>query len=263
MLREIDVSTSGLDLLAAAAAEPIEQAAPAAALTRRLLGDLAVASAAGERILQLGLPATVAAAAEDRLALLLQLIELAARILHTGAHLQAFRTAHQPAPKNEETLIAARILHGRSRALIDAIGVLDLLLDPGQGIAAAATAALGGELLLQLHAADLLIAHRLGEREAGGACDHAGAEEAKRATLVAARQARGREKPTLEPLLGAHSPISPWRQVGHYAPLSLAVNAASIRCCEDAVLDPFPVYRHNQPMLMQPILMTFCGIIPG
>jgi len=80
--------------------------------------------------------------------------------------------ADESLAENEEALEAAGILHGRLGALEHTIGLGDLLVDSWQRIAPRPAAALrGGEILLELHAADLLVARTLGENEAGAAHD--------------------------------------------------------------------------------------------
>ena len=98
---------------------------------------MTAAAATGERILELGLPSLVAAAAHERLALLLKLGELAPRVLDAGIHLEAFRAADQAAAKNEEALEAAGILHRRAGALEHAVGPCDLLVDAAKFLAVA------------------------------------------------------------------------------------------------------------------------------
>jgi hypothetical protein len=142
-------------LLVLAAAEDIEQAAAPRC------SDLAAAACARERILKLGLPPPVAAATGEGLALLLELTQLPTRILDAIIHLQALRVPDQPAAEDEEALETARILHGCARALKHAVGLSNLLVDAAEVTAiGAATALRRGEVLLELHAADLLVALR-------------------------------------------------------------------------------------------------------
>jgi hypothetical protein len=149
-----------------APAEEIEQAASA---TRR--PDLSAATAPGERVLELGLPAAVSASAQEGLALLLKLRELTARILEAVVHLEAFRAPDEASAEDEEALEAARVIHGRASALKYAVSLGDLLVDPGQLLAVRTAALGGGQLLLKLHAADLLLAHALRQDETIAAHD--------------------------------------------------------------------------------------------
>ena len=98
---------------------------------------------------------------DERLALLLELGELAPRVLDPVVHVEAFRAAHQAAAEDEEALEAAGVLHGRLGALEHPVGLGDLLLDAGQVVAVGAAALRRGKFLLELHAADLLLAHAL------------------------------------------------------------------------------------------------------
>jgi hypothetical protein len=141
-------------LVLTAAAENIEQ--PAA--SRRLPG-LAAAAGTRQRILKFGLTPAVSAAAGQSLPLPLELAQLAPRILDPVIHLQALRAPDQSPAEDEEALEAARVLHGRLRALEHAVSLGDLLVDAGQVAAIGPSAALRrGEVLLELHAADLLVA---------------------------------------------------------------------------------------------------------
>jgi len=130
---------------------------------------LSAAAGAGQRILKLGLTPPVSAAAGQGLALLLKLAQLAARILDAVVHLQALRVPNQPAAEDEETLEAASVVHGRLRALEHAVCRSNLLVDAGEvGAIRAPSAALRRrEVLLELHAADLLIGLRQSEVAAG------------------------------------------------------------------------------------------------
>ena len=151
-----------LQLLFLSAAEEVEQAAA----TALLRGRLTTAATAGEGILQLRLPAPIAAAAAKRLALLLQLSELAARVLDAVIHIEAFRAAHQAAAEDEEAFEAAGVFHRRAGALEGAVGLGNLLIDAGHVLAIGAAAAMRrGEVLLKLHAADLTVAQALRECE--------------------------------------------------------------------------------------------------
>jgi hypothetical protein len=109
----------------AAAAEEVEQAAAA---TRGLSAQSA-ATAPGQRVVELSLAPLVPAPARERLALLLELSELAPRVLDTVIHLEAFRATHETAAEDEEALEAAGVLHGRASALEHAVGLGDLLFD--------------------------------------------------------------------------------------------------------------------------------------
>ena len=90
---------------------------------------------------------------------------MTARVLDLVVHLQTFRAAHQSAAEDEKAaLVAAGIFHGRLGAVVDAARVLNLPVDAWKRLTPAA--ALGArELLLQLHAADLIVGI-LGERVA-------------------------------------------------------------------------------------------------
>ena len=105
---------------------------------------------------------------------MLKLGELPPRVLDAVVHLEAFRAAHQAAAEDEEALEAAGILHRRPGALEHAVGLGDLLVDAGQFLAVDAAALGCGKLLLELHAADLLLAHAL--RQAIAAHERDGAE---------------------------------------------------------------------------------------
>jgi hypothetical protein len=68
------------------------------------------------------------------------------------------------------------------RSLEHAVGLGDLLLDAAEIGAVRAPAALGGgKLLLELHAADLLLAHRTLREARAGVCGKAGANEREHA----------------------------------------------------------------------------------
>jgi hypothetical protein len=129
---------------------------------------LTAAAGAGQRVLKLGLTPSVSAAACQGLTLLLKLAQLAARILDAVVHLQALRIPDQPAAEDEEALEAARILHGRLRALEHAVGLGNLLVDTGDVTAIGSAAALRrGQILLELHAADLLVGLRQSQLSTG------------------------------------------------------------------------------------------------
>ena len=99
----------------------------------------AAAPVAGECIHELRLPAPIAAAAGDAVTLGLKLLDLTSRILDLVVHLEAFRTAHEPAAEDEEApLEATGVLHGSLGAIVDATRVLNLLVDAGQRLAPAA-----------------------------------------------------------------------------------------------------------------------------
>ncbi len=183
-------------LLDPLAAEPAEQSAAAAVAAHRLLVLTAAAAVAGKRIHELSLPPAIAAAAGDRGALLLQLVDLAARVLDAAIHLQAFRGADEAAAENQEApLIATGIVHGRLGAPIHAGRVLDLAVDGGK-LGAAAAAAGAGQFLLELHAARLLVVLR--QRVAGAGERRAANREAARAApdrrhVAPGRRAKARE----------------------------------------------------------------------
>ena len=124
-------------LLVLAAAEEVEQAA-AAALRRSRLGRR---SRCGPAHPAAPPPPPVAAAAGERLALLLELGELTARVLDAVVHLEAFRAAHQASAEDEEALEAVGILHRRLGALEHAVGLGDLLVDARHVVAIGAAAA--------------------------------------------------------------------------------------------------------------------------
>ena len=121
----------------------------------------------------------------------MKLLDLTPCILDLVVHLEAFRTAYEPAAEDEEApLKATGVLHGSLGAIVDAARVLNLLVDAGQRLAPAA--ALGaGELLLQLHAADLVVAV-LGERVACHAGDGSAAQRKNGKTTGAADAAHRR-----------------------------------------------------------------------
>ena len=98
--------------------------------------------------MQLSLPAPVAAAARERLALLLQLGELAPRVLDAVVHLEALRAADQAADEDEKTLEAVGIVHGRLRALEYSVGLGDLLVDAAYIFAVGAATLRRSEILL-------------------------------------------------------------------------------------------------------------------
>src|SRR5690606_25595142 len=90
-----------------------------------------------------------------------------------------------------EAFEAARILHGRAGSLKHPVDLGDLLLDAHQLFAVGAAAALHrGEFLLQLKAADLLLAEALGEAERGGAGDQPRAAQAERGPPTVAGKPR-------------------------------------------------------------------------
>jgi hypothetical protein len=121
----------------------------------------------------------------------LKLLDLTARIFDLVVHLEAFRTAHEPAAEDEEApLEAAGVLHGSLGAIVHAACVLNLLVDAGQRLAPAAALS-AGELLLQLHAADLVVAV-LGERVACHAGGGSAAQRKNGKTTVAAADAAHR-----------------------------------------------------------------------
>ncbi len=137
--------------------------------------------------MKFGLSPPVAAAAEKHLALLLKLGQPAPRIFDARIHVDAFRAPHEPATEDEETVEAAGVLHGRLRPLEHAVGLGDLLIDAAEFIAVRSAAALrGGELFLELHAADLLLADALRQASAG-AGDKAGTAEREQAETCAGR----------------------------------------------------------------------------
>ena len=205
-----------------AAAEEIEQAA-AAALLRRWL---AAAAATGERILQLGLPPPIAAAAGERLALLLELGELAARVLDAVVHVEAFRAAHQAAAEDEEALEAAGIFHGRAGALEHAVGLGDLLIDAGHVFAIAAAASRRGEVLLELHAADVAVAQTLRQGKTGAAGEPRAAQR-EQSKARARDRPYGRRNDPPKITVDAHDWFpSPRSHPTHYAPLDSGVNEA-------------------------------------
>ena len=116
-------------------------------------------------MLELSLPPLVAAAAGQRLALLLKRGKLAARVLDAVVHLEALRAAHQRLAEDEEALEAAGILHRRLGALEHAVILGDLLVEAREVVGVSAAALRGrDELLLKLQAADLLVA-RLRKRQ--------------------------------------------------------------------------------------------------
>ena len=167
----------------AATAEKVEKAP-----SRR--ADLTAAAAASESIAKFGLPPLAAAAAHERLALLLKLGELAPRVFDPGIHIETFRAPHQAAAENEEAVETASVLHGRLRSLEHAVGLGNLLLDAAEVRAVRAATALGGDkLLLELHAADLLLAHRTLREARARVRGKAGATEREHAK---ARPADGR-----------------------------------------------------------------------
>jgi hypothetical protein len=189
---------------------------------------LAAATAAGHRILQLGLAPPVSAAARHSLTLLLELTELTPRIFDAIIHLQALRGPVQPAAEDEEALEAIGILHGGLGALEYAVGLGDLLVDTRNVIAVGPSSALrGNEVLLQLHAADLLVA--LSQSEAGAANHRRGAQRKHGEARAADRPHRRREQaPKIA--MNAHDWFrSPGSPATHYARLKSGVNAASIR----------------------------------
>jgi hypothetical protein len=223
-------------LVAATTAEPAEQSASAAVAAHLLLHRPAAGAAvAGERVHELGLAPAIAAATGNCVALRLELLNLTPRILDLVVHLEAFRAAHQSTSEDEEApLKATRILHRRLGALVDAARVLNLLVDAGQRLSPAA--ALGArELLLQLHAADLMIAV-LGLRVTCHESDGRAAQgkNGKAAmTATVARYERGRKLLTgvhvlAFPTDGDPRKAVPARALGrpHYARPSLGVNAA-------------------------------------
>ncbi len=109
-------------------------------------------------MLQLGLTPLVAAAALERLALLLQPGELPARVLDAVVHAEALGSPLQGAAEDEQPLVAAGIVHGRLGALVDAILLGNLLIEVRELGRVRAAAPGRGELLLELHAADILLA---------------------------------------------------------------------------------------------------------
>ena len=116
------------------------------------------------------------------LALLLELGELAPRVLDAGIHVEAFRASHQPAAEDEKAVETTSILHGRLRALEYAICLSDLLVDAGNlfAVRSAAAAPPGrGKLLFELHTAGLLLALRKAWTRAGDKADAANCERAK------------------------------------------------------------------------------------
>ena len=125
----------------------------------------------------------------------LELLDLAPCVLDLVVHLEAFGATDQSASEDEEApLKATGILHRRLGPLVDAGRTLNLLIDAGQFLAAAAALS-AGELPLQLHAADLMVAV-LGERIAGHESDgHAAQRENGKAamTATAARRESGRK----------------------------------------------------------------------
>src|SRR4029077_10242013 len=135
------------------------------------------APVAGERVQELRLAPAIAAAPRNGVALCLELLNLAPCVLDLVVHLEAFGATDQSASEDEEApLKATGILHRRLGPLVDAGRTLNLLIDAGQFLAAAAALS-AGELLLQLHAADLMVAV-LGERIVGHESDgHAAQHE--------------------------------------------------------------------------------------
>ncbi len=155
---------------------------------------MAAAAALRHRVLELGLTPLVAAAAGQRRALLLKRGKLAARILDAVVHLEALRAAHQRLAEDEEALEAAGILHGRLGALEHAVILGDLLVEAREVVAVGAAALRGGsQLLLELKAADLLLARPLRERKPG-ASSHGQAAERKRGEPASADRPHGRRE---------------------------------------------------------------------
>ena len=170
-----------------------------------------------------------------RVALRLKLLNLTPRVLDLVVHLEAFRTAHQPAAEDEEApLEATGVLHRRLGAIVDAGRILNLLVDAGQLLAAAAALS-AGELLLQLHATDLVVAV-LGERVTCHESDGSAAQGKDGKITVAADAARrrsGRKLVTGVQVLAFPNDGDPRKAVAaralgrpHYARPSLGVNAA-------------------------------------
>ena len=209
-------------LIVLAAAEEIEQAA-AAALLRRWL---AAAAAAGERILQLRHPPPVAAASGERLTLLLELGELPARVLDAVVHVEAFRAAHEAPAEDEEALEAVGIFHRRLRPLEHAVGLSDLLIDARHVVAIGAAAARRGEVLLELHAANVAVAQSLRQGKTGAADQPRAAEREQGKTQAHARP-YGRRNDPPKITVDAHDWVpSPRSHPTHYARLDSGVNAA-------------------------------------
>ena len=182
-------------LLVVATAEPAEQSAAAAVAARLLLHRPAAGAAvAGKRIHKLRLAPAIAPAARNCVALCLELLNLTPCILDLVVHLEAFGAAHQSASEDEEApLEATGILHRRLGPLVEAGRILNLLVDAGQLLAAAAALS-AGELLLQLHAADLVVAV-LGERVTRHESDgHAAQGENGKAAMTATAARRKRAK---------------------------------------------------------------------
>ena len=174
-------------------------------------------------------------AAGNCVALRLELLDLTPRILDLVVHLEAFGAAHQPAPEDEEaTLEATGVLHGSLGSLVEAGRILNLLVDAGKLLAAAAPLG-AGKLLLQLHAADLVVGV-LGPRVTGHEGDgHATQRENGKAamTATAAHRRSGRKLVTGVQVLAFPNDGDPRKAVAaralgrpHYARPSLGVNAA-------------------------------------
>ena len=177
--------------------------------------------------MQLRLPAPIAAAAAKRLALLLELGELAARVLDAVIHVEAFRAAHEATAEDEEALEAAGVFHRRARALEHAVGLGDLLIDAGHVLAiGAATATRRGEVLLKLHAADLPVAQALREAEPAPPTSPA-PQSASRARRATSDRPYGRRNDAPKITVAAHDWFpSPRTAMTHYARLDSGVNEA-------------------------------------
>jgi hypothetical protein len=119
----------------------------------------------------------------------------------------------------------------------------------------------GGEILLELHAADLLIARALGENETRAAHDPYAAHGEHSKAQAADRPHRRRDHAP-KTAMHAHDWFNPRGATDALCAVKFG-GQCGINKMARLTLSPIEAISAPKMMQKQPILMILCGIIPG